>query len=138
MPVALVVTATDGTIVLVNAQAGRLLAYEPTELVGQPVERLVPAESRENHAVQHHRYLQQPTSRPMGVALDLTAVRRDGSHALADGLAVTLSAGVVHCAAGETPQAALARADALLYAAKRGGRNRTERTWAPAAQPGVP
>jgi diguanylate cyclase (GGDEF)-like protein/PAS domain S-box-containing protein len=47
-------------------------------------------------------------------------------HELAVGLGVTISAGVVARLPGESPDAALARADALLYEAKRKGRNRVE------------
>ena len=44
----------------------------------------------------------------------------------APGLAITLSAGLVMVAPGESFEQAIARADAKLYGAKRAGRNRIE------------
>jgi diguanylate cyclase (GGDEF)-like protein len=62
------------------------------------------------------------------VAEKLRAAVAEGAHPIGDGTRIPLSASIGHTtlAAGETVLAALPRADAALYAAKRGGRNRVE------------
>jgi PAS domain S-box-containing protein len=78
-PDAMVIVDSDGIITLVNSQTEKLFGYEREELLGQPVERLVPASLKERH--QHHRVLfsKNPHVRPMGTGMELFAVRRDGS-----------------------------------------------------------
>jgi PAS domain S-box-containing protein len=77
-PDALVCVAADGLIVLVNAEAVRLFGYPREELIGRPVDLLVPDELRARH--EHHRvmYLANPRPRPMGLDLRLSGRRRDG------------------------------------------------------------
>jgi len=77
-PDATVQVAGDGSIVLVNAQAERLFGYPPHELVGQPVEVLVPDAVRSEHPAHRAGYVADPQFRPMGEGLALTAVHRDG------------------------------------------------------------
>jgi PAS domain S-box-containing protein len=78
-PDAMVVIGDDGRVVLVNAQTERLFGYSREELVGQPIELLVP--ERFHHAHLGHRtgYTHQPRVRPMGVGLELYGRRKDGS-----------------------------------------------------------
>jgi PAS domain S-box-containing protein len=78
-PDAIVIVDPYGIITLVNSQTEKLFGYEREELLGQPVERLVPAALHERH--QHHRALfsKNPHVRPMGTGMELFAVRRDGS-----------------------------------------------------------
>jgi len=78
-PDAIVITEQDGRIAIVNAQAERLFGYERSELVGQPIEILVPRAHRDGHVAQRDGYFADPRARPMGSALDLQAVRKDGS-----------------------------------------------------------
>jgi PAS domain S-box-containing protein len=68
----------DGRIVLLNAVAEKVFGYSRDELLGQPVELLIPFDLRGRH--EHHRsaYSSHPTTRPMGSGLDLYAQRRDG------------------------------------------------------------
>ena len=68
----------DGRIVLLNAVAEKVFGYTRDELLGQPVELLIPFDLRGRH--EHHRsaYSAHPTTRPMGSGLDLYAQRRDG------------------------------------------------------------
>ena len=73
----LAVDAT-GTVLLVNAAAAAMLGYEPQELAGAPLEVLVPAGLRRSHAAQRSQYFTQPRARPMGVGINLSAVRKDG------------------------------------------------------------
>jgi PAS domain S-box-containing protein len=78
MPDACLAIDSSGAIQFVNTQAEMLFGYEPNELLGQPVEVLVPQRVREKHP--HHRALfyLEPTKRPMGIGLELSAVRKTG------------------------------------------------------------
>jgi PAS domain S-box-containing protein len=78
-PDAIVGIRSNGLIVLVNAQVEALFGYERKELVGQPVEVLVPERLRENHRAHRTGYFDDPRTRPMGVGLDLFGRRGDGS-----------------------------------------------------------
>jgi protein-histidine pros-kinase len=78
-PDALVIVDDKASIVLVNAQTERLFGYDRAELVGQPVELLVPERLRERHRAHRNGFLAGPTARPMGADLDLMGRRKDGS-----------------------------------------------------------
>ncbi|MGP8001050.1 MAG: ATP-binding protein [Streptosporangiaceae bacterium] len=78
-PDAILCVAGDGQIVLVNAQAERLFGYPRQELLGQPLELLVPDEARIRPAQHRPGYAARPHTRPMGVGLELAGRRRDGS-----------------------------------------------------------
>jgi PAS domain S-box-containing protein len=78
-PDAMVTVANDGTIQLVNQQAEKLFGYERAELVGQPVEVLVPARYRQQHPGHRGGYFEEPRPRPMAAGVDLFGLRKDGS-----------------------------------------------------------
>ena len=78
-PDAMVCVDRLGRIALVNAQTERLFGYRRDELVDQPVEILVPGIARPGHRAHRDRYLADPSPRPMGAGLELSARRRDGS-----------------------------------------------------------
>lgn len=78
-PDAFLVTDRNGLIVFANDQADHLFGYEREDLVGSPIERLVPERYRAGHEDHRHRYVAAPQARPMGIGLQLTARRRDGS-----------------------------------------------------------
>ena len=78
-PDAMVCTAADGRIVLVNAEAERLFGYQREELIGQPVEILVPDAARTVHSEHRVGYVAEPRHRPMGANLPLAGRRRDAS-----------------------------------------------------------
>lgn len=77
-PDAMVLANEDGTIVLVNTEAEKLFGYSKEELIGQPVEILVPDRLRRVHARHRGEFVKTPRSRPMGVGLELYGRRRDG------------------------------------------------------------
>jgi PAS domain S-box-containing protein len=77
-PDAMVVSDRSGHILLANAQAERLLGYAPEELIGQPVEVLLPERFRGRHVEHRAAYLSDPRPRAMGAALSLFARRKDG------------------------------------------------------------
>ncbi|MEV0562388.1 PAS domain S-box protein [Dactylosporangium sp. NPDC050588] len=78
-PDAILGVDSSGTIVLANAQAERLFGYARSELIGRPVEMLVPEAARGVHP--HHRdgYFADPKARPMGAGMQLAGRRKDGS-----------------------------------------------------------
>ncbi|HZQ78153.1 MAG TPA: EAL domain-containing protein [Acidimicrobiia bacterium] len=78
-PDAMVIVDRDGKIVLVNRQTERLFGYERAELVGAPVEVLMPEAVRAGHAAKRDAYADRPEVRPMGAGLELLARRRDGT-----------------------------------------------------------
>jgi PAS domain S-box-containing protein len=78
VPDAVVLVNVEGLIVRVNGQAERLFDYRREDLVGQPIELLVPERSRDRHITFRDRYFVEPHVRPMGVDLDLHGRRRDG------------------------------------------------------------
>jgi PAS domain S-box-containing protein len=67
-----------GRIVLANSQAVRAFAYGPNELIGQPVEVLLPERFRASHVGHRSLFSQQPRTRTMGEGLELFGRRRDG------------------------------------------------------------
>lgn len=78
-PIAMVMTDHRGQIVLVNAELERLFGYVRDELLGSPVELLVPIGSRHAHAHLHANFFHAPEARRMGAGRDLMAVRKDGA-----------------------------------------------------------
>jgi two-component system, cell cycle sensor histidine kinase and response regulator CckA len=77
-PDAMICVSQDGRIALVNAQAERLFGYPRDELIGQPVEILVPDSARDTHPAHRAGYLADPRPRPMGAGMQLAGRRRDG------------------------------------------------------------
>jgi PAS domain S-box-containing protein len=77
-PDGVVIIDADGVIRLVNRQAEALFGYAREELLGQPVELLVPDSVRPAHPGHRRGYFRDPTTRPMGAGLELTARRKDG------------------------------------------------------------
>ncbi|MGO9342981.1 MAG: ATP-binding protein [Acidimicrobiales bacterium] len=78
-PDAVVIIAASGMIILVNAQTESMFGYSRAELVGQPVEILIPKRLRNVHALQRDRYAARPRVRPMEAGLDLLGRRKDGT-----------------------------------------------------------
>jgi PAS domain S-box-containing protein len=75
----IVVVEADGRIVLVNARLEEMFGYTRDELLGQPVEILLPPWLFEVHTLHRADYLSHPHSRPMGLGFDLAGQRKDGS-----------------------------------------------------------
>jgi PAS domain S-box-containing protein len=78
-PDAIVVTNEDGRIALINPQLEKLFGYTRQELVGQPVEILLPERFRPVHPSHRDAYNSHPSVRPMGTGLELFGRRKDSS-----------------------------------------------------------
>jgi PAS domain S-box-containing protein len=76
---ALLVVDRAGRIVGANERVQNIFGYTRDEIIGAPVERLVPANLRDQHRVHRDSYTLAPRARPMGRGLDLNACRKDGS-----------------------------------------------------------
>jgi PAS domain S-box-containing protein len=78
-PDAIVIINREGTIVLINTQTERLFGYRREEVLGKPVEILVPERYRPRHPEQRGSFFSAPKVRPMGAGRDLLGRRKDGS-----------------------------------------------------------
>jgi two-component system cell cycle sensor histidine kinase/response regulator CckA len=77
-PDAMLIVDDDGRISLVNGQAERLFGYTRDELIGEPIEKLVPERHRGQHLEHRRRFSAGPSLRPMGAALELFGERKNG------------------------------------------------------------
>ena len=75
----IVVVDQNGRIVLANAATEKMFGYSRQELVGQPIEKLVPNGLRERHIAHRANWFSQPRNRSMGAGLELAGLRKDGS-----------------------------------------------------------
>ncbi|HEU5393934.1 MAG TPA: MASE1 domain-containing protein, partial [Candidatus Methylomirabilis sp.] len=78
-PSAMLMVDQEGRIALVNRQVERVFGYPEAELLGQPIERLVPERFRGDHPGHRGRFFAEPQARPMGAGRDLFGRRKDGS-----------------------------------------------------------
>jgi PAS domain S-box-containing protein len=78
-PCAMIMVDAPGRIVLVNPQAELMFGYARAELIGNPLEMLLPERLRTTHGTLRQAFAATPSMRQMGVDRDLTARRKDGS-----------------------------------------------------------
>jgi len=103
-PDAILEVDSNGRIVRANATADELFGYSSSELLNEPVERLIPEQARHVHAKHRAGYAAHPVKRAMGSNLDLYGLRKDGSRFPVD---IVLSP--FHIDGGETHTAAIVR-----------------------------
>jgi PAS domain S-box-containing protein len=78
-PDAMLVVSKAGAIQLANAQTEKLFGYTREELLGKPLELLIPDRFRRFHAGHVQKFAVSPTARSMGSGLELSGRRRDGT-----------------------------------------------------------
>ena len=77
-PAAMIMVDANGLIEFANAATERMFGYAIFELIGQSIDILVPARSRDAHADRRRGFFANPSARPMGAGRDLYGVRKDG------------------------------------------------------------
>lgn len=77
--IGIMVANSKGLITEINPFALKLFGYDLEDLMGQPIEKLVPARYHHRHVSDRQKYIHNPRSRPMGLGLDLFASRKDGT-----------------------------------------------------------
>ncbi len=78
-PTAMIMTDRDGKSVLLNQQAEALFGYRRDELLGKPIEMLIPERFQAQHPQHRTAFLREPRARPMGAGRELYGRRKDGS-----------------------------------------------------------
>jgi two-component system, sensor histidine kinase len=78
-PDAMIIIDDSGAIRFVNRQVSSLFGYAPAEVVGKPVELLMPARFHTRHVEHREEYRRSVRLRPMGVGLELFGRRKDGT-----------------------------------------------------------
>jgi two-component system cell cycle sensor histidine kinase/response regulator CckA len=79
VPDAIVISDASGRITLLNQQAERLFGWSRNELIGKPIETLVPERFRDVHVRHRNDYARAPVKRPMDSVLELWGLKRDGT-----------------------------------------------------------
>jgi PAS domain S-box-containing protein len=78
-PDAMVIVDASGAISLVNGQAEKLFGYKREEILGQPVEILIPERFRNDHLRHREQFAHAPRLRMMGSGMELFGRRKDGT-----------------------------------------------------------
>ena len=79
LPDAICAVGADGRIAIVNNQAEQMFGYAASDLLGQPIEVLIPERFRQIHVGHRAKYAGDPRPRPMGAGLQLYGRRKDGA-----------------------------------------------------------
>ncbi len=95
-PDAIIVTTLHGRISAASPATERLFGYSQSELIGQPVEILIPERFRSRHPHRRDSYLAAPLVRPMGTGLELYGLRKDGTEFPVDIMLSPVDAGADH------------------------------------------
>ncbi|HEY4966768.1 MAG TPA: PAS domain-containing sensor histidine kinase [Puia sp.] len=75
----IVVTNSQGLIILINPSACQMFGYSPEELEGQKIEVLIPSSAKKRHIKHREQFYHDPSNRKMGQNRDLLAGRKDGT-----------------------------------------------------------
>ena len=75
----IVATDSTGTIMIANGNTEKMFGFKRSELLGQPLDTLIPVEVRGRHAEHHRNFFEKGISRPMGQGMELQGRRKDGT-----------------------------------------------------------
>src|SRR5258708_38019134 len=75
----IIVVNSKGSIESINPFALELFGYNMEEVIDKPVELLIPQRYHQKHVNHREGYIHNPRSRPMGVGMDLFAIKKDGT-----------------------------------------------------------
>jgi len=78
-PDAMLISDSDGKIMMVNHQCEVMLGYTAAELIGQTIEILVPERFRAHHVLLRRQFMVSPFTRMMGSGRIVLALKKDGS-----------------------------------------------------------
>ena len=78
-PAALIMVHQDGRILMANSLSLSMFGYSNDELIGQPIEVLVPERYRADHSTHRNQFFRNPAQRAMEAQLVLVGVRKDGT-----------------------------------------------------------
>ena len=76
--IGIILVEKHGEILIANKFAAKLFEYDDDELLGKNLDVLIPNRFKGNHIHHHKRYYEDPQSRPMGMGMDLFAVKKNG------------------------------------------------------------
>lgn len=76
--ISILVINDKGGIELSNPCAEKLFLYQPAELIGKPIEILIPEQLRHAHTLHRADYFNKPKARPMGLGMELFARKKNG------------------------------------------------------------
>ncbi len=114
-PDGLLIADAEGRIVRVNERLEEMSGYTRDEILGRPVEILVPESSRAGHARERSRFVSEPRVRHMGSGIPIWLRRKDGSELPVDiGLAPLTTPGGFLVASAIRDDTARRRAEELL------------------------
>ena len=113
-PNGVLVLGRDGHIALVNARMETMFGYSREELIGMPVETLIPERFRGGHSELRTKFARAPQARPMGAGRDLFGQRKDGSE-----FPVEIGLNPIRTRAGDLVMATVVDVTARKHAAER-------------------
>ncbi len=95
-PQSVIAVSEDKRIVFVNGNVHKMFGYTQEDLLGQPLDILIPEYARARHEEHHNVYFANLQTRPMGIGMELEARRHDGTH-----FPVEIGLGAIKTAAGK-------------------------------------
>lgn len=78
-PICVVAGDQTGTILYANSKLLNFLGYEPDDLIGKPLDVIVPPVSRESHKHYRRGFMHRPSLRPMGREREVKIMKKDCS-----------------------------------------------------------
>ena len=77
-PNGMVMIDQTGTVILVNREVERMFGYPRNEILGHPIDKLIPLRFRDGHPAFRAAFFKDPRTRAMGAGRDLFGLRKDG------------------------------------------------------------